>query len=427
MATDDDRLSDLIYDWNQVGREGPFAPQGVQLLDETLRDGIQCPSVVHPSVDDKVHILRLMDSLGIHAADLGLPGAGRRAAEDVERLLREIVDGGLSVQPACAARTVLADLEPAVEIAQRVGASIEVMTFIGSSPIRQYVEDWDIELLARRTAEAADFVVGRGLPCTFVTEDTTRSRPETLQRLYGTAIDHGATRLCLCDTVGHATPDGVRSLVDFARRLIDDSGADVRLDWHGHDDRGLALENALWAVEHGADRVHGTALGIGERVGNTPLDLLLLNLRLLGAIDSDLSDLLVYCKVVARALGWRIPKSYPLSGEDAFRTATGVHAAAILKAEERGDLWLADRVYSGVPASLFGRRQEIEIGPMSGLSNVIHWLRERRLDPEPALVQEVHDLAKRTNRILTDEEVQRAVARYRERVDGSAAPPTGRR
>ena len=404
---------ELIYDWNSMGRSGSLTTRPPQFLDETLRDGIQCPSAVDPPVEDKVRILQLMDSLGIHAADLGLPGSGARAAEDVERLVREIVDGGLAIRPTCAARTVLADIEPVVEISQRTGAAIEVMAFIGSSPIRQYTEDWDLDLLVSRSAAAIDFIVGHGLPCTYVTEDTTRSRPETLRVLFANAIDHGATRLCLCDTVGHVTPDGVRNLVTFVRDLVEELGAEVALDWHGHNDRGLALETAIWALEYGVDRVHGTALGSGERVGNTPLDQLLLNLKLLGEIDSDLTDLLVYCTVVAQALRWDIPANYPFAGADAFRTATGIHAAAIIKATERGELWLADRIYSGVPASMVGRRQEIEIGPMSGVSNVLFWLRARRLEFDEALVGEILELAKRTNRTLHAEEIERVVARYR--------------
>jgi len=404
---------DLIYDWNSMGRSGTLTSRPPQFLDETLRDGIQCPSAVDPPVEDKVRILHLMDSLGVHAADLGLPASGSRAAEDVERLVQEIVDARLSIRPACAARTKLEDIEPIVEISQRTGAAVEVMAFIGSSPIRQYTEDWDLDLLLARSAQAIDFVVGHGLPCTYVTEDTTRSRPETLKALFANAIEHGATRLCLCDTVGHVTPDGVRNVVGFVCDLMAELGADVALDWHGHNDRGLALETALWALEYGVDRVHGTAMGIGERVGNTPLDLLLLNLRLLGEIDSDLTDLLVYCTVVAQALRWDIPANYPFAGADAFRTATGIHAAAIIKATERGELWLADRIYSGVPASMVGRRQEIEIGPMSGVSNVLFWLRARRLEFDEALVGEILELAKRTNRTLHAEEIERVVARYR--------------
>ena len=212
--------------------------------------------------------------------------------------------------------------------------------------------------------------------------------------------------------MGHATPDGVRALIGFTRRLIDDMGVDVGIDWHGHNDRGLALENALWAYEAGADRVHGTAIGIGERVGNTPMDLLLLNLKLLGEIDADLTDLLVYCTVTARAVKREIPVNYPFAGEDAFRTATGVHAAAIIKAEQKGDEWLADRIYSGVPASMFGRHQKIEIGHMSGLSNVIYWLKSRRIEPHEDLVKQIFEVAKRGDRLLHDEEVMQVVKRF---------------
>ena len=403
----------LIYDWNTSERGGRrISTRPVEFYDETLRDGIQCPSVVDPPIGDKIRLVHLMDSLGIHWADIGLPGAGARASEDVETLAREIVDNKLSIKPSCAARTVIKDIEPIVEISQRVGVAIEVMAFIGSSPIRQYTESWDVELIRKRSADAIDFAVKNGLPCTFVTEDTTRSRPQTLDTLFRSAIEHGAGGLCLCDTVGHATPDGVRNLVKWTQRLIEGMGGGVRVDWHGHNDRGLALENAIWAIEHGVDRVHGCALGIGERVGNTPMDLLLLNLKLLGEIDTDLTDLLLYCRVASEATKRPIPVDYPFAGEDAFRTATGVHAAAIIKAVERGDEWLADRVYSGVPASLFGRKQEIQVGHMSGLSNVIWWLKSRRIEADDALVQEIFELAKRGNRILTDDEILRVVDRH---------------
>jgi len=407
---------DLIFDWNASERDGRrISNKAVEFYDETLRDGIQCPSVVDPSIEDKVRLVHLMDSLGIHWADIGLPGAGPRAVEDVERLAREIVDNDLSIKPSCAARTVIKDIEPIVEVSQRVGVAIEVMAFIGSSPIRQFTEAWDVELIRKRSAEAIEFAVRNDLPCTYVTEDTTRSRPQTLDTLFRSAIEHGARGLCLCDTVGHATPDGVRNLVKFTRRLIDGMGGGVRIDWHGHNDRGLALENAIWALEHGVDRVHGCAIGLGERVGNTAMDLLLLNLKLLGEIDTDLTDLLVYCRVASEATGRPIPVDYPFAGEDAFRTATGVHASAIIKAVERGDEWLADRVYSGVPASMFGRRQEIQVGPMSGLSNVVWWLKSRRIDPEDRLVKEIFELAKRGNRILGDDEIMQVVDRHEAR------------
>ncbi|MCC7542160.1 MAG: 2-isopropylmalate synthase [Deltaproteobacteria bacterium] len=408
-------LSDLIYDWNAVKRRVPVAQHGVKLFDETLRDGIQNPSVVDPKIEEKIELVHLMSSLGIDVADVGLPGAGKRAFDDVTTLVREIVEHKLAIKPACAGRTVVSDITPMVEVSQRTGIAIEVMTFIGSSPIRQLAEEWDVALLCKRSADAIDVAVKNDLPCTFVTEDTTRSRPEVLSALFKNAIDHGAKRLCLCDTVGHATPDGVRNLIDFTRAIIAGMGADVGIDWHGHNDRGLALENALWAFEFGADRVHGCALGIGERVGNTPMDLVLLNLKLLGELeDHDLSKLMAYCELASRATRFPIPINYPLVGRDAFRTGTGVHAAAIVKAKAKGADWLADRVYSGVPAGMFGREQEIEIGPMSGLSNVGHWLARRRIEATPALVDAILKHAKGSDHLLSEREVLDIVEAQRE-------------
>lgn len=405
--------TELIYDWNEVARRGRIIDRGVSFFDETLRDGLQNPSVRDPAIEPKLRLLHLMHSLGIDSADIGLPGSSKRAFDDVLTMCREIVDNRLSVRPACAGRTVAADIVPMVEISQRVGVPVEVYTFIGSSAIRQLVEDWSIDLLARRAAEAIDVGVKAGLPVAFVTEDTSRSRPEVLATLFKVAIDHGATRLCVCDTAGHSTPDGVRNLIGFTRSIIAGMGAQatVKVDWHGHNDRGLALVNAIYALEAGAHRVHGTALGIGERVGNTPMELVLLNLKLLGLLEGqDLTHLLEYCQVAAEAVGWHIPINYPLVGRDAFRTATGVHASAIIKAEAKGDAWLADRIYSGVPAGMFGRRQEIVVGFMSGASNVAHVLRQMNVEPTRERVDAVLRAAKGADHILTEAEISAAIA-----------------
>jgi 2-isopropylmalate synthase len=420
--TDGGRAQDLIYDWNELNRKGRLVPQEFALLDETLRDGLQNPSVEDPSIDDKLRILHLMEDLRIEYADVGLPGSSRRAFEDVLTLCKEVVSCKMAIRVGCAGRTVVGDITPIVEISQRTGLKVETSAFIGSSPIRQFVEQWDVALIAKRSAEAIDVAIKAGLPVSYVTEDTTRSRPEVLSTLFRAAIDHGATRLVLTDTVGHATPDGVRNLIQFTRAVIAGTGAKVGIDWHGHNDRGLALANALWALEHGADRVHGTALGIGERVGNPAMELLLLNLRLLGQLpaERDLTKLVEYCETVARAVRWDIPLNYPLVGRDSFRTATGVHAAAIIKAMQRGepgDQWLVDRVYSGVPASTFGRHQEIAIGFMSGASNVSYWLRKRGIEPTEPLVAAILETAKGTRHLLSDDEVMAVVA-------SRAAPPT---
>lgn len=406
---------ELIYDWNAADTAFDWRTCRVELDDETLRDGLQCPSVTDPSIEDKRALLHLMVDLGIHAVDLGLPGAGPRAHADTLALAREVVSARLPLSANCAARTVLSDVEPVVEIAQATGLPIEAATFIGSSPIRQYAEDWTLDRMLRASEDAVTFVVREGLPVMFVTEDTTRAAPDTLRALYGNAIRWGARRVCLADTVGHATPDGVRALVRFVRdEIIAPSGEDVQLDWHGHRDRGLGLANCLAAIASGADRVHGTALGIGERVGNTEMDLLLINLRLLGAHQHDLSRLPEYSRLASRACGVPIPPSYPVLGDDAFRTGTGVHAAAIIKARRKGHAWLADRIYSGVPAGDFGLAQRIEISPVSGLSNVKYWLEEHGHDAtDQGLCQHVFDAAKRVSRVLSDDEIETLVAAYR--------------
>ncbi len=401
----------LIYDWN-----APPAPLGgkpVLLNDETLRDGIQSPSAVDPPLAVKIELLDLMASLHVAAVDIGLPGAGPRALADVTALAKHIARRKLALRPNCAARTVEADIAPVAEVQQKAGIPVAVYTFIGSSPVRQYAEEWDVDHLLRTSAAAIDFGVAQGLEIAFVTEDTTRSQPATLDRLFRNAVDHGASALVLCDTVGWATPDGVRRLVAWSRNLVAGTGASIRLEWHGHNDRGLAVPNALAALDAGIDQVHGCALGIGERVGNTAMDQLLLNLKLLGAVDWDLVNLVRYVETAARATGFPIPRNYPLVGEDAFRTATGVHAAAIVKAERKGDQWLADRVYSGVPAGLFGKRQIIEIGPMSGLSNVHRWFAERGLTATEEEARAVLARAKASDRVLSEADVRFTLAGVR--------------
>ncbi|MBI2393677.1 MAG: 2-isopropylmalate synthase [Deltaproteobacteria bacterium] len=411
-ALQDDQL---VYDWNGVNRRGRLVPSGVTFFDETLRDGIQNPSITDPKRSDKIELIHLMDEIGIHVADIGLPGSSKRNYDDVLALCEEIARCKLKIRPAAAGRTVASDITPMIDIAQKVGFPLECYTFIGSSPIRQLAEAWDLAAIAKKSADAIDVAVKAGLPTCYVTEDTTRSRPEVLATLFKNAVDHGATRLCLSDTVGHATPDGVRNLIEFTKSVIASMGlragpGGIGIDWHGHNDRGLALENALWALEFGADRVHGTALGIGERVGNAQMELILLNLKLLGELEGqDTTKLVQYCETAARACEWPIPINYPLVGRDAFRTSTGVHAAAIIKAEAKGDAWLADRIYSGVPAGLFGRSQEICIGFMSGVSNVTYWLKKRSIEPSKELVDAILAHAKNSNRILADEEVMTMV------------------
>jgi len=399
--------NELIYDWNLAGP--PPIPPGTHVLvnDETLRDGLQNPSIHDPSIEDKIEILHFMEALGIDSVNIGLPAAGPRALQHVEALAREIADRHMRIRPNCAARTVEADIRPIIDISQRVGIAIEAATFLGSSPIRRLVEDWTVDHLERTTEKAVKFAVARGLPSMYVTEDTVRTDPQTVERLYKTAIRSGARAIVLCDTVGHATPEGAYNLVKFVmEEIVKPSGENIRVDWHGHRDRGLSIANSLAAVAAGAQQVHGVALSLGERVGNTPMELLLVNLRLMGLRKNDLTYLRAYCEKIAQATHTTIPPNYPVFGRDAFRTATGVHAAAIIKALRKHDRNLADAVYSGVPAHMFGLEQIVEVGPMSGKSNVVYWLARHGIPETEELVNRIFEAAKQSPRVLTNDELR---------------------
>lgn len=407
MAVSETRHA-LIHDWNTEGSEPSPGLAFAEVCDETLRDGLQSPSVRRPAVDEMLRLLHRMAALGIDAVNIGLPGAGAHVVASARRLAEEIRDAALPISPHCAARTLIQDIEPIHRISEEVGIPIEVGMFIGSSPIRMAVEQWDLAYLLKTSETALAYCHKRAMPVMFVTEDTTRTSPEVLRALYEQAIDMGARRLVVCDTCGHATPSGVRSLVHFIRRIASERGQpDLQLDWHGHQDRGLGVSNAIAAYEAGVNRIHATALGVGERSGNTPMDLLLVNLRLLGYIPvgRNLTGLMAYVRDASTFLGLEIPSNYPVVGRDAFETATGVHAAAVIKALRRGDPDLANLVYSGVPAHLFGLEQVIRVGPMSGRSNVVWWLERHGYAADDERVERVFRGAKASSHVLTEEEL----------------------
>ncbi len=398
---------DLIYDWNSKG-DRPRPSHRPEFDDETLRDGLQSPSVFSPPIHQKVEILHEIAALGIDSANLGLPGAGPHAVKDVTALAREIASGRVRLDPNCAARTLEADIRPIADIVQATGVDIEAAIFLGSSPIRQLVEDWDIARLRKLTTDACDLCTRLGLRIMYVTEDTTRTPPEVVRELYTAAIEHGARRIVVCDTVGHSDPRGAWNLVRFVKsEIVKDQP--VKLDWHGHRDRGLDVWNAIAAYEAGADRIHGAGIGIGERAGNAPMELLLVNMKLMGYIENDLRTLPRYCRKVSEYVKVPVPTNYPVVGKDAFETATGVHAAAVAKAIRRGDAWLANRVYSGVPAEEFGLEQVITVGPMSGKSNAVAWLERHGLPTDEDTVARLFAAGKASNHVLSDTEARAAV------------------
>jgi len=392
----------LIYDWNTVeydiARNPANHPHGVWFDDETLRDGLQSPSARNPTIEQKIELLTFMEDLGIQKVDLGLPGAGPFHLEHIEAMVAHIIDNDFKIRPGAAVRTLMNDIKPLVELQQKYGVPIQASAFLGTSPIRQYTEGWTMEKLISTMEQAVSYAVENDVPVMFVTEDTTRSKPEDVKMIYHRAMELGVRRLCICDTCGHVTPNGVKKLLHFIdEEVIKDAGyqrRDIEVNWHGHQDRGLGVANNIAAVEAGADVIHGTALGVGERAGNAPLDQTLVNLKLMGVIDNDLTLLDTYMQKANEYIEVPLPRNYPVFGEDAFETGTGVHASAVIKAMRKGDDWLADRVYSGVPAGDFGLKQVIRIGHMSGRSNIIWWLEQQGIEVSDDLVAYLFEIAK---------------------------------
>ena len=414
--------SELIYDWNtidyEIARNPSNHPHGVWFDDETLRDGLQSPSARNPDIEQKIELIDYMEKLGIQKVDLGLPGAGPFHIGHIDAMLTHMGENGYELRPGCAVRTVVSDIEPLVELQAKHERQIQASAFLGTSPIRQFAEGWTMERILSTAEKAVTFAVDNDIPVMFVTEDTTRSKPEDIKAVYTRAIELGADRICVCDTCGHVTPNGVRKLLTFIQdEVIPDAGvkrADIEVNWHGHQDRGLGVANNLAAVEAGADVIHGTALGVGERAGNAPLDQTLVNLSLMGVINNDLTALNDYMRKAHEYIEVALPHNYPVFGEDAFETGTGVHASAVIKAIKKGDQWLADRVYSGVPAQDFGLEQVIRIGHMSGRSNIIWWLQQNGYEVDDDMVTHMFEVAKGQRRMMSDEEVHAAIAEFQE-------------
>lgn len=410
----------LIYDWNvidyEINRNPANHPHDVWFDDETLRDGLQSPSARNPSIEQKIELLSYMERLGIQKVDLGLPGAGPLHREHISAMLSHISENDYQIRPGAAVRTLMNDIEPLVEMQQQHGMEIQASAFLGTSPIRQYTEGWTMEKLISTMEKAVSYAVANEVPVMFVTEDTTRSNPEDVKAIYQRAMELGVRRLCVCDTCGHVTPNGVKKLLNFIdEEVIKDGGYQrnqIEVNWHGHQDRGLGVANNIAAVEAGADVIHGTALGVGERAGNAPMDQTLVNLKLMGVIDNDLTLLDEYTRMANKYIEVPLPRNYPIFGTDAFETGTGVHASAVIKAMRKGDDWLADRVYSGVPAGDFGLKQVIRIGHMAGRSNIIWWLEQNDYEVTDELVAHMFEVAKNQSRNMTDAEIESEVSQY---------------
>lgn len=402
--------NNIIYYW--VSKLSERKKRKIELNDETLRDGLQATYVKHPSLEQKINFLKASDKLGINSINIGFPVSGEKEKKEIIDLIEYAKKYKLKIQLECGGRMLKKDVEEIIDVSQKTGVALEAGLFIASSKIRHIVEKWDVKEMGKQIKENISFAVKNGLSVMFVTEDTSRSFPQTVSYLYNQAIDAGATRLCVCDTVGHATPLSTYKLVRFVKAKIVKRNKKIKIDWHGHNDRGLALANALVAVSAGADCIQATALGVGERTGNTSMEEILLNLYLEGLTDAKLEFLENYVKTAEKILKIPISPNSPVVGKDIFKTATGVHAAAIKKAQAQNDEYLAGNVYTSIDPALLGRQHEILIGPVSGKANVEWYLKKINVKPNPRLIKHLLDKAKMERKILSRADIINVVKSF---------------
>lgn len=403
-------MNRLIFDWNNDTQSAE--KKRIELNDETLRDGLQATYVRHPSLKEKIALLGLMERVGIESANIGFPISGQEQKKDITGLIEYAQAKKFKIRLGCGARILIKDVEAIVDVVEKTGMIVEVGLFVGSSRIRYLVEKWDLRQMGKQVEQSISFAVKKGLPVMFVTEDTTRARPRTLSYLYQVAINSGATRICICDTVGHATPWSTEKLIHFIRSKIIGANKKIKIDWHGHNDKGLAIANCLAAAKAGVDRIQASALGVGERAGNACLVQVVVNLQNSGFLNKNLKYLEKYSRKAAKVLRVKIPPNYPFIGKDIFKTATGVHAAAIKKAWVLNKPSLAGMVYSAVDPVLLGKKPEILIGPMSGKANVEWTLEELNIKVNPDLIEALLDRAKTKRKILSKAEIIKVSKRF---------------
>ena len=402
----------LFYDWSKTGLSEIKSKAKVTLLDESLRDGIQSSFVKTPNLEEQKRLIQAMDEVGIEFLDIGFPGSGKAVFDTIAALLAHVRQKSFRIVPTCAARTHRGDIQPIVELSEIFGSAIEPLVFVAASPIRQLVEEWTSNDILFLIEDSLRFSRSQGLNPTLVIEDATRSSKEILTAIYKLAMELDVHRIVLCDTVGFCTPDSTQRIVEWTFSYFAEHTYKMNLDWHGHNDKGLGVANSIRAFQSGCDRIHGTALGIGERAGNTAIDQLIVNLYLEGYGQWSTSKLKQYIVKSAQAYDITVPQNYPVFGDSVFSTASGIHASAIIKAEKTGNPDLTNYVYSAVPATDFDRKNTIEINATSGKSNVKYFLESKGLTFSDYHINEVLAYAKRIGRTLTSEEILQMMSRF---------------
>lgn len=396
-------LGNLIHEWGGYD----FGNRPITVFDTTLRDGLQSAQIRRlPQISEKIAFLTACHEVGIDAIEIGFPIASSSHKQDLIALAKHAKNNKYPMLLSCLSRTIVSDVEAIVDVSQKAGTEMTVNLLVGSSKIRHFVENWTLGGIKKWIEDCICIAYTNNLPVEFVTEDTTRSEKETLKFLYSIAINKGVKRIWIADTVGEATPSASKNITTFFKKKII-GRKKIGLDWHGHDDKGLGVANALAALEAGADRIQATALGIGERAGNTAMEQIIINLQLAHAGHYNLKKLSDYSRLASEMIGVPIRDNYPGIGALVHATAAGMHAAAIVKARRLKRKDLEGVVYSPFHPEMFGRDIEILIGPMSGNANVEWNLEKLGLKKDKTIIAKILTMAKSENRFIGIEEIKK--------------------
>jgi isopropylmalate/homocitrate/citramalate synthase len=372
-------------------------PKGVQIWEETLRDGEQTPGVAY-TPEEKLQIARLLDEIHVPIMDVGIPVVSKEEARGV----RAIANAGFDATIMAAARTVRKDVEACIECGVdeialfTAGSDLHIRHKLGMT--REQVK----EVAVRET----EYAIAHGVAVSFVTEDTFRADLDFIADLYNACTEAGAHRAVICDTVGVMTPPGIRWFFGELRKRL----TAKELSFHGHNDFGLAVANSLTAVEEGVQVPHTCVNGLGERSGNASFEELVLALEALYGYDTgiDVSRLYEVSQLVERLSGIPVGVSKPLVGHNAFAHESGIHAHGVIK---------HTATYEPIQPERIGRQRTFVFGKHTGSLAVAEKLRSHGADATPDQVLRLVSLIKDFAEARSKKDQQAFVVSFRERAE----------
>ena len=402
-----EKANDFLYSWNALNRANI---SNVKIEDD-IRDALQSVRTVQPLLSERKALLDLSAKVGIQYSFLGFPAASQNETNLVTALVKHIADEKIPIEPVLMARALENDVKRIIEIQNETSYAVAADIFINTSALRLKIEGWTLDTIINKIKKSHHLSVNNNLKYRISLEDSARTAPDSIEILIKEIINLGIKTIVLCDTVGDCLPSGASNLTSFVMDIISKENVDVEIGWHGHNDKGLSLANALASVEAGATIISGTFTGIGERTGNIPLEQIIYILSQNGNQLYDLKYLKPLCDMLSATTKTKIPYSLPIIGKDAFSTSTGTHVAAIYKAKEFGQSF-EDLMYSGVAASDLERRQTLLIGPNSGRSAIIAALEEIQIVATENTVTSILDYCKKQNHCLENSAELLEVIRY---------------